>query len=160
MSEDSNVIDFGARAAVEREMRTGRALSELDGATLKTIFDLAFIDCRIDSDGDCVIKDEITLIVSADPGKDHFKVYAFFPTSGTREQALEFCNRFNLRMVVVRAQVRDEPDSDGQWTVIFDYDRLVFEDERLEPKTLVKTARRFEAIVRNGVARFDEDKIF
>jgi len=160
MSEDSNVIDFGARAAVEREMRTGRPLSELDAATFKSIFDLAFIDCRIDSDGDCVLHDDMTLIASADPGKDVFKVYAFFPTSGTHEQAVAFCNRFNMRMVVVRAQVRDEPDSDGQWMVIFDYDRLVFEDERLEPKTIVKTVRRFEAIVRNGIARLDEDKIF
>ena len=160
MSEDSNVIDFGARAAVEREMRTGRALSELDGAALKAIFDVAYLDCRIDSDGDCVVRDEITLIASADPGKDVFKVYAFFPTSGTREQAVEFCNRFNMRMVVVRAQVREEPDSDGQWTVIFDYDRLVFEDERLEPKAIVKTVRRFEASVRNGISRLDEDKIF
>lgn len=35
MSEDSNVIDFGARAAAEREMRTGRDFSELDGAALR-----------------------------------------------------------------------------------------------------------------------------
>jgi hypothetical protein len=65
-----------------------------------------------------------------------------------------------MRLVVVRAQVRDTPDSDGQWTVIFDYDRLVFEDERLEARIIVKTVRRFEAIVRNGIARLDEDKIF
>ena len=87
-------------------------------------------------------------------------MYAFFPTSGTREQALEFCNRFNLRLVIVRAQVRDTPDSDGQWTVIFDYDRLVFEDERLEARIIVKTVRRFEAIVRNGISRLDKDKVF
>lgn len=87
-------------------------------------------------------------------------MYAFFPTGGTREQALEFCNRINLHLVVVRAQVRETPDSDGQWTVIFDYDRLVFEDERIEARTIVKTVWRFEAIVRNGIARFDEDTIF
>ena len=62
--------------------------------------------------------------------------------------------------MVVRAQVRDTPDADGQWTVIFDYDRLVFEDERIEARTIVKTVRRLQAIVRNGIARFDEDKIF
>ena len=160
MSEDSNVIDFGARAAVEREMRTGRALSELDGAALKAIFDAAYFDCRIDSDGDCVIHDDMTLIASADPAKDVFKIYGFFPIAGTREQAVEFCNRFNLHLVVVRAQLRDTPDSDGQWTVIFDYDRLVFEDERIEAKTIVKTVRRFQNIVRSGISRFDEDKLF
>ena len=160
MSDDNNVIEFERRAAQVKAMHAGYLLAELDGATLKGIFDAAFMDCRIDGDGDCVVNDDVTLIATADPGKDAFKVYAFFPTSGTREQALEFCNRFNLRLVVVRAQVRDTPDSDGQWTVIFDYDRLVFEDERLEARNIVKTVRRFEAIVRNGIARLDEDKIF
>lgn len=160
MSDDNNVIDFETRAAQAKAMHTGYLLTELDGATLKAIFDAAFMDSRIDGDGDCVVNDDITLIASADPGKDVFKVYAFFPTSDTREQAVEFCNRFNMRMVVVRAQVRDTPDSDGQWTVIFDYDRLVFEDERLEARIVVKIVRRFEAIVRNGIARLDEEKIF
>ena len=160
MSEDTNVIDFERRAAQARAMHTGYLITELDGPTLKGIFDAAFIDARVDEDGDCIVRDDMTLLVTADPGKEHFKVCAFFPTSGTREQALEFCNRFNLHLVVVRAQVRDTPDEDGQWAVVFDYDRLVFEDERLEARTIVKTARRFEAIVRSGISRYDEDKIF
>ena len=160
MSDDNNVIDFERRAVQVKAMHTGYLIKELDSPALKGLFDAAFMDCRIDSDGDCVLHDDITLIASADPGKEVFKVYAFFPTSGSREQALEFCNRFNLRLVVVRAQVRDTPDSDGQLTVIFDYDRLVFEEEQLEARTIVKTVRRFEAIVRNGIARLDEDKIF
>jgi hypothetical protein len=154
------VIEFERRAAQVKALHAGYLVKELDGATLKGIFDLAFIDARVDDDGDCILQDDITLVASADPGKDAFKVYAFFPTSGTREQALEFSNRFNLHLVVVRAQVRDTPDSDGRWTVIFDYDRLVFEDERLEARTIVKTVRRFEAIVRNGISRYDEDGIF
>jgi len=160
MSEDTNVIDFERRAAQARAMHTGHLLTELDGATLKGIFDAAYVDCRVDDDGDCIVRDDITVVTAADPAKDTLKCYAFFPTSGTREQALEFCNRFNMRMVVVRAQLPDQPDSDGQWTVIFDYDRLVFEDERIEARTIVKTVRRFEAIVRNGISRLDLDKIF
>jgi hypothetical protein len=160
MSEDTNVIDFERRAAQARAMHTDYLITELDGPTLKGIFDAAFIDARVDEDGDCIVRDDLTLLVTADPAKDVFKVYAFFPTSGAREPALEFCNRFNLHLVAVRAQVRDTPDEDGQWAVVFDYDRLVFEDERLEARTIVKTARRFEAIVRSGISRYDEDKIF
>ena len=160
MSDDSNVIDFERRAALSRAMHTDYLLTDLDSATLKGIFDVAFIDAHVDDDGDCVVRDDITLIATTDPGKEHFKVYAFFPTSGTREQALEFCNKFNLHLVVERAQVRDTPASDGQWPVIFDYDRLVFDDERIEARSIVKTVRRFEAIVRNGISRYDEDKIF
>jgi hypothetical protein len=52
------------------------------------------------------------------------------------------------------------PDPDGQSTVIFDCDRLVFEGERIEAKNIVKSVRLFEAIVRSGIARYDEDGIF
>jgi hypothetical protein len=49
---------------------------------------------------------------------------------------------------------------DGRCSVIFDYDRLVFEDERIEAKATVKTVRRFQAIVRNGISMYDEGGIF
>lgn len=64
-----------------------------------------------------------------------------------------------LRHVVERSPVRNTSGADGHWTVIFDYDRLVFEDERFEARNIVKTVRRFEAIGRNGIARLDEDNI-
>jgi len=132
MSEDTKVIDFESRAAQQRAMHTGYLVTELDGPTLKGIFGCGIHRRARRRRRDCIVRDDITLVATADSGKDHFKVYAFFPTDGTREQALEFCNLFNLHLVVVRAQVRDTPDADGQWTVIFDYDRLVFEDERIE----------------------------
>lgn len=37
---------------------------------------------------------------------------------------------------------------------------LVFEEELLEPQTIVKLTRRFQFIVRNGITRYDEEKIF
>ena len=43
---------------------------------------------------------------------------------------------------------------------MIDHDRLVFEEERLEPRTIVKMVRRFQFIVRNGITRFDTEKIF
>jgi hypothetical protein len=74
------VIEFERRAAQVKALHAGYLVKELDGATLKGIFDLAFIDARVDDDGDCILQDDITLVASADPGKDAFKVYAFFPT--------------------------------------------------------------------------------
>jgi hypothetical protein len=160
MSDDKNVVDFGARAALERSKRQGFLLNEIDGAVLKSIFDAAYVDCRLDSDGDCIVRDELTLFASADPARDVFKVSAFFWTTGTREQAVEFCQRFNSNLIVVKAQVRDQPDADGQWAILIDHDRLVFEEERIEPRTIVKLTRRFQFIVRNGITRYDQDKIF
>ena len=160
MSDDKNVVDFGARAALERSRRSGFLLTELDGSALKSIFDAAYIDCRLDGDGDCVVRDEMSLMVSAEPTRDLFKLYAYFWATGTREQAVAFCLRFNSNLIVAKAQVRDTPDADGQWPVMIDHDRLVFEEERLEPRTLVKMVRRFQFVVRNGITRFDTEKIF
>jgi hypothetical protein len=160
MSDDKNVLDFGARAALERSRRSGFLLTELDGATLKSVFDSAYVDCRVDGDGDCLVRDELTLVALADPTRDVFKVFAYFFTSGTREQAVEFCSRFNANVVVAKAQLRDGPDADGQWPIVIDHERLVFGEERLEPRTIVKLTRRFQFIVRNGITRHDEDKIF
>jgi hypothetical protein len=159
MNEDNKVVDLDRRKAQQREMQMAYLLNQLDGPALKGVFDAAFIEARVDGDGDCIVVDDLTLVVSADPEKELLKLYAFFPSSGTREQALEFCNRFNERLIMVRAQVRQSQKAAGQWTVIFDYDRLVFEDERIEARTIVKTARRFQAIVRNGIARYDEEGI-
>ena len=160
MNEDKNIVDFAARAALERGRREGYALAELDGETLKSIFDAAYVDCAVDEDGNCIVQDDLTVGVGAEPARDLFKLFSYFSTSGTREQALEFCNRFNLQLVVVRAQVRDEPDSGGQWPVLFDHDRWCFDEERLDPKGLVRSVRLFQQIVRYGIARFDEDGIF
>ena len=51
MSEDKNIVDFAARAAQVKAMHTGYLLTELDGPTLKGIFETAHIDCRLDDDG-------------------------------------------------------------------------------------------------------------
>ena len=160
MSDEKNVIDLEARIAQQRARRQGFLLAELDGSTLKSILDSAYIDCRLDAEGDCVVDDELRLIVTADTGRDLFKVFAYFWAKGTREQVLEFCQRFNGNMIVAKAQMRDTPDKDGEWPVMIDHDRLVFEEERLEPRTIVKLVRRFQFVVRNGVTRFDTDKIF
>jgi hypothetical protein len=93
VSDDKNVIDFGARMAAERARRQGFLLAELDGSTLKLILDSAYIDCRQDDDGDCIVDDELRLVVSADPARNLFKVFAYFWAKGTREQVLEFCQR-------------------------------------------------------------------
>lgn len=65
MSDERNVIDFGARAAAIVAGRKGFLLSELDGSTLKSILDSAYIDCRLDADGDCIVDDELRLVATA-----------------------------------------------------------------------------------------------
>ena len=103
---------------------------------------------------------ELTVVVTADADRELFRLLAYFTAKGTHEQALAFCNRFNMGLVMARAQVLDEPNSEGEWVVIIDHDRLVFEEERLDPRTIVKLTRRFQYVVRNGMSRCDTDGIF
>jgi len=71
-----------------------------------------------------------------------------------------FCNRFNLNLIVARAQMRDTPSAEGAWTVVFDHDRVMLDDARIEPRVTVRLARKFASIVRGGVTRFDQDDLF
>lgn len=79
MSDDKTAVDIGARAVLERSRRSGFLLTELDGAALKSVFDAAYVDSRLDGDGDCVVRDEMSLMVNADPARDIFKLYATRP---------------------------------------------------------------------------------
>ena len=159
MNEDKNVIDLEARAAQQRAHRQGFLLTELDGSTIKSILESGYIDCELDVHGESIACDELRMVVSADPPREVFKLYAFFWAKGRRQQVLEFCERFNANLVVVKAQMRDAPDKDGDWPVIIDHDRLMFEQDRLAPRTLVTLVRRFQFIARNGMTRYDTEHL-
>jgi hypothetical protein len=62
-----------AKGRVERAHLTlqDRLVKELRLGGISTI-DAAYVDCRLDSDGDCIVKDEVTSLVTADPGRDVF----------------------------------------------------------------------------------------
>jgi hypothetical protein len=138
----------------------GHRLSELSGTNLKSIFDAAFMDCHLDSDGDCVVDDALKVVVIPQPKKDILKLLALFGVNASREQALEFCNRFNDGLVMCRAAVSDTQDSDGEWRITFDHDRVTFEDETLESKSIVMLVRKFANVVRGGIAKTDRDDLF
>jgi hypothetical protein len=135
-------------------------LAELSGARLKTIFDAAFIDCRLDEDGDCVVQDDFRVILVAEPDKDALILQGVFAVTGTWEQAVAFCNRFNRGYLMCRAQAHDTQTTAGHSVIVIDHDRMVFEHESIEPKTIVLLVRRFVEITQIGIRDADEDSIF
>lgn len=136
-------------------------LSELTGPGLKKIFDDAYVTSRLDSDGDLIIEmDSLKTRVQPDPAKDLFKLFAVFGIKGDYWKIVSFCNRYNNSIVMVRAQVLDSQDSDGDWIVIFDYDRFMLEDERIDAKQIVMLARKFTSVVRGGIAKADTENLF
>jgi len=138
----------------------GYSLGELSASTMKDIFDAAFIDCHLDSDGDLVVDDGLKVFIKAEPQQKLLKIFALTAPSADRAGLLEFCNRFNDRLIMARASVADNRTSDGDCVLTFDHDHFVLEDETIEPKKLVWLVRRFTKIVRDGVAREDVDDLF
>lgn len=136
------------------------SLKALDGQRLKAIFDAAFLDCHLASDGDLIVENELRILVKPEPDKKLLKLVAFFGVKADRFQILEFCNRFNREMIVCRVFFADRQDAEGEWPVVFDYDLVVMPDEVLEPKAIVTLVRRFSEIVVGGIRHTDEDDLF
>lgn len=160
MSASSNVIDFARRAALMRGRRDGFALAQLDGPMLKSIFDTEYFDCTVNAAGHCIVHDDLTVGICAEPRNFLLNLFSYFRTSGTREQALDFCIRFNLQLIVVSAQALENADENGAWPVQFDYERFCFGEERVEAKAVMRSVRLFQKIVRDGIGRLDEQRIF
>jgi len=136
------------------------SLSELSGAKMKEFFDAAFMEATIDSDGDVLVNTPLRVSVQAEAEKGILKCLTIFGVNADREAILEFCNRFNRDFILCRCFVTDDRDSDGDWRVIFDYDRFMPADEKTSAKTVVLLVRRFTDIVTNGIRRVDEDGLF
>jgi hypothetical protein len=136
-------------------------LSELSGPVLKKIFDDAFLTSRLDDDGDLIVEiDGLKTRVMPDAPKDLFKLFAVFGNKGDYWKLVGFCNRYNNSIVMVRAQVLDRQDSDGDWIVVFDYDRFMLEDERIDARQIVTLAQKFTSVVRGGIAKADTENLF
>ena len=136
------------------------SLPELSGAKLKEFFDAAFMEASLDSDGDVMVNTPLRVSIMAQPDKGFLKCLTLFGVNAELEKILEFCNRFNRDFILCRCSVAENRDSDGDWRIVFDYDRFMLPDETISPKTIVLLVRRFTEIVNGGIQRVDDDGLF
>lgn len=121
--------------------------------SLKAIFEAAKLKVSIDSDGDIMLKEAVT--VFAFPDKDRIRLlvnYGFKPAA-TLQQKLELANRINHDYIVVRASV----PARNQAQLAMDYYILI--GSGLSKATLVAATRRFMSIVPDAVKEHDTDDI-
>ena len=132
------------------------ALKDLDAQTLKGMFDAAFMDTDIDSDGDLVVRDGgLNSFVKPSPRQELIKVFALMRPEASAEELLVFCNKFNEELVMVRASVKTAANPP---VVVFDYD--LFVDETVDAKTIVQATQRFAKIIHGGISQLDDNDIF
>ena len=127
---------------------------DINAERLKAIFDAAYMDCKIDSDGDLYVKGGacgVYIYIAKDPGLLRMEsLYAPEPHA-TRAQKLELCNRVNDRMRLARAYVR----RNGR----FGFDYFFPVQGGIDEKVLVLTLKRFTRCVVDGIKSCDDDDI-
>ncbi|MCC7491138.1 MAG: YbjN domain-containing protein [Fimbriimonadaceae bacterium] len=138
----------------------GYLLSELTGPLMKSWFDAAFIDCRLDRDGDLVVESRIKIIVTPHADRKLIHFFALFSVQCDRLAVLEVCNRFNRQLVMVRASVLNDQLDGGSWRLMFDHEKYLLESEALDPKHLVRLVRKLEEVIVGGILEVDDDDLF
>lgn len=116
---------------------------------LKAVFDAAYMDTEIDSDGDLRVQDLLGCYVTPVESGEWIILTTHFSArdGSTRRERFEFVNRFNNEIAVIRACVNHS----GSFT--FDY--YVPVDGGISPKALVRATRFFLMALANGIRTCD-----
>jgi hypothetical protein len=110
---------------------------DVNSANIQQLFDDAYMETSLDSDGDVRIKDRYSCFLRPDADGRLIALYAIFGANSDAAMAskLEFANRVNDQVKLIRASVM----SDGRF--FFDY--YVPTDGGISKKAVVLVARRF-----------------
>ena len=110
---------------------------DVNSAVLKEMFDDAYMETSIDTDGDVKIKEKYSCYLRPDPDGRLIAVYAIFGSqeNATEQDKLDYVNRVNDKVKLIRASVM----GDGRY--FFDY--YVPVDGGITRKGIVLAVRRF-----------------
>lgn len=106
---------------------------------LCAVFDAAFLDYRMDDDGDIIIKEQCNVYLFPDSAKKRIRLvtqFGFVPTA-TMSVKLEAANKMNLEYLFIRASVIND-------ALRFDYDISL--DYGITKKGLILMIKRFAQI--------------
>ena len=119
-----------------------------NSATIKQLFEDAYMETSLDTDGDVKIKDGYTCFLRADPDGRLIALYAIFGANPAAMQPakLEYVNRVNDQVKLIRASLMN----DGRY--FFDY--YIPVEGGITKKAIVMAARRFLGCVK---AAMDQD---
>lgn len=120
---------------------------EVSSASLKQLFDEAYMEASIDSDGDVRIKDKYSCFLRPDSDGKMIAIYAIFGANASAEAVakLEFVNRVNDQVKLIRASVM----GDGRYFL----DYYISLDGGITKRALVLAARRFLSCVEAALAQ-------
>ena len=119
---------------------------------LKEMFDAAYMETSIDSDGDVKIKEKYSCYLRPDPDGRLIAVYAIFgaQAEASQQAKLEYVNRVNDQVKLIRASVM----KDGRY--FFDY--YVAVEGGTTKKAVVLAVRRFLSCIEAAMQQ-DTDNV-
>ncbi len=125
---------------------------DVNSAVLKEMFDDAYMETSIDTDGDVKIKEKYSCYLRPDPDGRLVAVYAIFGAQdGAAGQAkLDYVNRVNDKVKLIRASVM----GDGRY--FFDY--YIPVDGGITKKGVVLAVRRFLSCIEAAMSE-DSDNV-
>lgn len=120
--------------------------------SLQAIFDAAFIDYEIDSEGDLYVRDKVSAYVfpSAEKKKIRFLTIYRFNESVSEDQQTACANRINREYIMARAYSKN-----GRLS--FDYDLMI--DGGISRKVFILAFKRFCSIPQAAVTDLANDLI-
>ena len=110
---------------------------DVNAASLKQLFDDAYMEASIDTDGDVRVKDKYSCFLRPDADGKVIAVYSIFGAAegALPEGKMDYANRVNDQVKLIRASVM----GDGRF--FFDY--YIPVDGGITKKALVLVTRRF-----------------
>ncbi|MGA3058548.1 MAG: YbjN domain-containing protein [Candidatus Limnocylindrales bacterium] len=105
--------------------------------TLKKLFEEAYMEVSVDTDGDLIVKDNYRCYLRPDPDGRLISVYAIFGANSSAKQAdkLAYVNHVNDQVKLIRASV----SANGKF--FFDYYLSV--EGGISKRSIVMSVRRF-----------------
>jgi hypothetical protein len=126
--------------------------ADVKSETLKQLFDDAYMEVAVDSDGDIMIKDKYSCFIRPDADGKMIVAYAIFGANPAAAQAgkLEFVNRVNDSVKLIRASVM----TDGRYFL----DYYIPVDGGVTKRAIVMAAKRFLSCIDAAMAQ-DTDNV-
>jgi hypothetical protein len=128
---------------------------ELSRESLQALFDAAYLDYRLDDDGDVLVRDGYPCyVLLPDGGESKIRLLAFSDAGAylPQEEKCALANRINDRYLFIRACVNERGH--------FEFDYTLLTRGGLTRKHLVGAVRLFQSLVDGAVRDFlprDED---
>lgn len=124
----------------------------INADALKTLFQEAYMDVSVDTDGDLIVKDNYRCYLRPDPDGRLISIYAIFGSSAEALQPdkLAYINRVNDQVKLIRASV----SANGKF--FFDYYLSV--EGGISKRSIVMAVRRFFSCLGSAL-REDTDNV-